>query len=280
MDKSKKAGVIGWPVNHSRSPLIHGYWLKTYALKGAYEAISVSPEEADAFFKNFSKSGYCGANITIPHKETVMAHVDHLDDAAKAIGAVNTIWMEGDKLHGSNTDWLGFLGSLDAAHPGWDRKAESALVLGAGGAARGIIYALISRGFKQIHVANRTVERAHDMKRHFGASVIPHALGDSNNLVGASDLIVNTTSLGMDNNPPLPLSLETASQECLVTDIVYSPLKTPLLLRAEEHGVKSVDGLGMLLHQAAPGFERWFGVAPKVSDELRALVLHDMGLGQ
>lgn len=278
MDESKKAGVIGWPINHSRSPLIHGYWLKKYVLSGSYEAISLSPDELGSFFRNFAENGYSGVNVTIPHKELVIPHLDTIDEAAKAIGAVNTIWLEDDKLQGTNTDWLGFLGNLDAGCPNWDNGAKTALVLGAGGAARGIIYALMQRGFSQIHVANRTLERAHDMYRHFGKAVSPHALDDADQWVAECDLIVNTTSLGMDKNPPLTLSLETISPDCLVTDIVYAPLETPLLAQAKNKGIKCVDGLGMLLHQAAPGFEKWFGAFPDVDDELRQIILKDMGL--
>lgn len=278
MGKPKKAGVIGWPVNHSRSPLIHGHWLKKYALEGSYDAIAVAPEEARSFFNNFAKSGYRGANITIPHKEAIIPHIDYLDDAAKAIGAVNTIWLKDGKIHGTNTDWLGFLGNLDAAHPRWDEEVHSALVLGAGGAARGIIYALLQRGFTYIHVANRTLERAQEMQNHFGNRIIPHALDEADEWVAESNLIVNTTSLGMGDNPPLRLSLNSINPNCLVTDIVYSPLETPLLAQAKQKDVKRVDGLGMLLHQAAPGFERWFGVSPKVDHELRQLIVNDMGL--
>lgn len=280
MLSSKKAGVIGWPIGHSRSPLIHGYWLKTYNITGSYEAIALAPETAEFFFKDFVKSDYIGANITIPHKETVISHLDVMEDAAKAIGAVNTIWVDGGKLHGTNTDWLGFLGNLDVGCAGWDKTAKTALVLGAGGAARGIIYALIQRGFEQIHVANRTITRAQEMQAHFGSAVLPHALSYADKLVSECDLIVNTTSLGMEKNSPLTLSLETIRPHCLVTDIVYTPLETPLLKRAKDKGVKTVDGLGMLLHQAAPGFERWFGVYPTVDDELRQLILKDMGQAQ
>lgn len=280
MVESKKTGVIGWPISHSRSPLIHGYWLKTYNIPGSYEAIALAPEKAELFFKDFAKGDYIGANITIPHKVAVIPHLDVMEEAAKAIGAVNTIWVEDGKLHGTNTDWLGFLGNLDAGCAGWDKTAKTALVLGAGGAARGIIYALIQRGFQQIHVANRTIARAQEMQTHFGSAVLPHALEDADKLVGECDLIVNTTSLGMEKNPPLTLSLETIRPHCLVTDIVYTPLETPLLRRAKDKGVKTVDGLGMLLHQAAPGFERWFGVYPTVDDELRQLILKDMGQAQ
>lgn len=277
MDKEKKTGVIGWPINHSRSPLIHGYWLKVYELAGSYELISVSPAEAGLFFKSFKQSGYIGANITIPHKEAVIPYLDTVDEAATVIGAVNTIWVEDDQLHGTNTDWLGFLGNLDTGSPGWDKKIKTALVLGAGGASRGIIYALIQRGFTKIHVANRSVERAQDIAIHFGSAVIPHALDDADQWVAESGFIVNTTSLGMENNPPLSLSLENAAPHCLITDIVYSPLETSLLRQAKLRGLKTVDGLGMLLHQAAPGFERWFGVLPIIDDELRQIILKDMG---
>lgn len=275
-----KAGVIGWPVAHSRSPLIHGHWLREHRISGSYEKIPVSPEACAEFFERFASSGYAGANITIPHKESVMPHLDEIGEAARRIGAVNTIWLDGKRLCGENTDWLGFLGNLDAESPGWDELGKTALVLGAGGAARAIVYALIERGFERIHVANRNFSRAEDMKAHFGAKVVAHRLSDAERLVGEAALIVNTTSLGMEKKPPLSLSLEKIDSSCLVTDIVYTPLETPLLKEATARGNRTVDGLGMLLHQAVPGFERWFGIRPEVNAELRRLVERDMGLSQ
>lgn len=274
----KKAGVIGWPIGHSRSPLIHRHWLTLHQLCGSYDPIAVLPEAADDYFRNFRMSGLIGANVTIPHKQTVIAHLDRIDASAEAIGAVNTIWLEDGILSGTNTDWQGFLGNLDAAAEGWDKPSSSALVLGAGGAARGIVYALRTRGFEKIHLANRSLDRAVELQRHFGPSILPHRLDEADDLLSEVDLLVNTTSLGMAHNPPLDLDLRGLKSDCLVTDIVYAPLRTPLLEKAAAMGNRTVDGLGMLLHQAAPGFERWFGIRPSVSTDLRALVLADMDL--
>ena len=275
----RRAGVIGWPIAHSRSPLIHRHWLQHYGLQGCYEAVGLQPEAAGHFFRHFKESGYIGANITIPYKETVMPYLDRIDEAARLIGAVNTIWLEDTALCGTNTDWLGFLGNLDAGAHGWDeaKSAEkTALVLGAGGAARGIIHALMQRGFDRLYVANRTMARAQEMQNNFGPVVHPVPFDQAENHVGAVQLIVNTTSLGMGANPPLNLSLEACSHHCLITDIVYTPLETPLLTQAAARGLRFVDGLGMLLHQAAPGFARWFGLQPVVDEALRALGLADM----
>jgi len=280
MSTQLKAGVIGWPINHSRSPIIHGYWLKKHGISATYETIDIVPDAISAFFQDFSTSGYIGANVTIPYKETVLAFLDRMDESARAIGAVNTIWLDGANLCGTNTDWLGFLGNLDATHPGWDARGKGALVLGAGGAARAILYGLIQRKFERIYVANRGLERALELQAHFGDIITPLALSKADDFVATASLIVNTTSLGMDKNPPLPLDLAKIQPGCLVTDIVYSPLETPLLKQAKARGAPTVDGLGMLLHQAAPGFERWFGVRPQVSDELRTMILRDMGLAK
>ena len=273
-----KAGVIGWPIHHSRSPIIHNYWLKAQLINGQYETIAVSPEEADAFFKGFKASGLAGFNITLPHKEAVIPHLDHIDEAATAIGAVNTVWLEDGKMCGSNSDWIGFSDNLDHLAVGWDQQSEHALILGAGGAARGVIFALIKRGFKNITVANRTLSRAEELANHFGATVKAIELHQADQVIESSTLIVNTTSLGMDKNPPLPLTLEGIQPDCLVTDIVYTPLETPLIKLAKSKGNQTVDGLGMLLHQAKMGSKLWFGGETVVTDELRAIVMEDMGL--
>ena len=273
-----KAGVIGWPIHHSRSPIIHNYWLKAQSINGSYETIAVSPGEADAFFKSFKTSGLVGFNITLPHKEAVIAHLDYVDEAATAIGAVNTVWLEDGKMCGSNSDWIGFSDNLDHLAEGWDQQNEHALILGAGGAARGVIYALIKRGFKNITVANRTLSRAEELAQHFGSTVKAIELQKADQLIESSTLIINTTSLGMDKNPPLPLTLEGIRSNCLVTDIVYTPLETPLIRLAKSKGNQTVDGLGMLLHQAKMGSKHWFGGEPIVTDELRTIVMKDMGL--
>ena len=273
-----KAGVIGWPIHHSRSPIIHNYWLKMQSISGSYETIAVSPEEADAFFKGFKTSGLAGFNITLPHKEAVIAHLDYVDEAAMAIGAVNTVWLEDGKMCGSNSDWIGFSDNLDQLAVGWDRQNDHALILGAGGAARGVIFALIKRGFKNITVANRTLSRAEELAQHFGSTVKAIELQKADQLIESSTLIINTTSLGMDKNPPLPLTFEGIRPNCLVTDIVYTPLETPLIKLAKSKGNQTVDGLGMLLHQAKMGSKLWFGGEPIVTDELRLIVMKNMGL--
>ena len=273
-----KACVIGWPIQHSRSPIIHNYWLKAQSINGQYETIAVSPEEADVFFKGFKASELVGFNITLPHKEVVIPYLDHIDEAATAIGAVNTVWLEDGKMCGSNSDWIGFSDNLDHLAVGWDQQNEHALILGAGGAARGVIFALVKRGFKNITVANRTLSRAEELAQHFGSTVKAVELHNADQLIESSTLIINTTSLGMDKNPPLPLTLDGIQPDCLVTDIVYTPLETPLIKLAKSKGNQTVNGLGMLLHQAKMGSKLWFGGDPIVTDELRAIVMKDMGL--
>ncbi len=273
-----KAFVTGFPIRHSRSPLIHGHWLKKYGLQGSYEAIEVSPGDFPRFVQGLKQTGYSGGNVTIPHKEMAFALCGRRDAAADEIGAVNTLWFEAGELWGGNTDAHGFAANLDAFSPGWEER-KSALVLGAGGASRAVIYALKRRGFGRIHVVNRTVARAQELADRFGNCVTSHGWRGLPDLLQDVGLIVNTTSLGMEGKDELTIDLSTARQDALVTDIVYVPLETPLLKAAREHGLKTIDGLGMLLHQAAPGFERWFGVRPEVTPELRTLVLADMAPG-
>ncbi|MFQ0813600.1 shikimate dehydrogenase [Brucella anthropi] len=275
---AKKAFVIGFPIKHSRSPLIHGFWLQELGIDGSYEAIEVKPEDFSSFAASLAENGFAGGNVTIPHKEAAYAAVESLDEAAKAIGAVNTLWLEGGRLHGGNTDAYGFAANLDASAPGWD-NADSALVLGAGGASRAIVHALLSRGFKKVAIVNRTLARAEDLAAHFGPHVSAHGWDAAQNLVCGAGLIVNTTSLGMsghDEGQDFPLDLTHAPKDAVATDIVYVPLKTPFLKKAEEAGLATVDGLGMLLHQAVPGFERWFGKRPQVTKALREHILADM----
>ncbi len=272
-----KAAITGWPVSHSRSPLIHGYWIEKYKLSGSYDRVGVDPETAEAFYKNFSESGLAGGNVTVPHKETAAAACDWLDDAASEMGAANTLWLDEEgRLCGSNTDGLGFLGNLDQLAPGWDEKAETAVVLGAGGAARAIVWALIARNFKAVHLVNRTAEKAQKLSEKFGSNVIGYSWDKLGTLLGKADVLVNTTSLGMTGMPPLEINLSNLPKKALVTDIVYVPLVTDLLKQAERRGNRTVDGLGMLLHQAVPGFEKWFGVRPEVDEVLRRLVIDDL----
>lgn len=280
-----KAFVCGWPVEHSRSPLIHGYWLREHEINGRYEKLAVSPEALEAFIENMKESGFVGGNVTIPHKEVVLKLVDRTDHAARAIGAVNTIWFEDSLIIGGNTDWSGFAENLDRYAAGWDSedcRIRGAMVLGAGGASRAVVYALKERGFRNIAIANRTETNAARIISDFGCPHPPLDLHNAASWPRDVSIFVNTTSLGMSGQPELPQGLDSylASLEAntLVTDIVYVPLQTPLIKMASEKGLKTVDGLGMLLHQAIPGFERWFGVKPAVSSELRNLVIKDLGL--
>jgi shikimate dehydrogenase len=275
----RKAAITGHPVVHSRSPLVHGYWLKKHGIEGEYGRMDVAPDDADRFYRDFATSGLVGANVTVPHKETAAAACDRLDDAARTMGAANTLWIdESGKLNGANTDGLGFLGNLDQLAPGWDSNAGTALVLGAGGAARAIVWALLSRNYTAVHIVNRTREKAQKIADEFGSKTFAHSWEKLGSLLGEADLLVNTTSLGMTGKPSLEIDLADLPKAALVTDIVYAPLETDLLKQAAARGNRTVDGLGMLLHQAVPGFERWFGVRPEVDDDLRALILRDLGV--
>lgn len=272
----RKAFVAGWPVSHSLSPVLHGYWLEKHGIDGSYKAIAVEPGAIGELLAGMA-GHFAGGNLTIPHKEDGFAACEELDDIARAIGAVNTVWLEDGKLMGTSTDAYGFAANLDQHAPAW-RSGETALVLGAGGAARSVVHALMSSGYRKIAIANRTLVRAENLAAHFsgqgqGVHLQPCELANVAERIGDADLLVNTTSLGMTDNPPLDINLGNTKPDLIVTDIVYSPLVTPLLERAKTAGLQTVDGLGMLLHQAAPGFEKWFGVMPQVDDELRHHVL-------
>lgn len=273
---TRRACVIGHPIAHSRSPLVHGYWLAQHGIDGSYGLEDVAPERIDDFLRGLDDEGYVGANITVPHKEAAFRAAAELDADAAALGAVNTLWYEDGRLHGANTDVYGFLANLDAGEPEWQRALGEAVVLGAGGAARGIIHGLIGRGVDRIMVANRTFERAEALHAQFGPKVVAVQWRDMPGLLAGARLLINTTSLGMKGQPPLDIDLSPLSPDAVVTDAVYVPLQTPLLRAAKAMGIATIDGLGMLLHQAVPGFERWFGVRPKVTPELRALVVADL----
>jgi shikimate dehydrogenase len=275
-ETGKKAFVCGHPIAHSRSPKIHGFWLKQYGIEGSYTAIDVAPEAFGNFLNNIAADGFAGGNVTIPHKEAAFHLVGRRDAAAEAIGAVNTLWLENGSLWGGNTDAYGFAANLDEQAPDWD-KADTALVLGAGGAARAIIHALKERGFRQIRIVNRTVERAEALADQFDKGVSAHSLAASSEFLPETGLLINTTSLGMHGNMEIPVDPSALPDAATVTDIVYVPLETPLLAAARARGLKTVDGLGMLLHQAVPGFERWFGVKPTVTRELRDMIVADLG---
>ncbi len=276
--RGPRAFVIGHPVGHSRSPLIHGHWLEVHGIAGSYEKVPVAPEDLDGFVAGLRAAGYVGGNVTVPHKRRVLDLADAVDEAADAIGAANTLWFDGDDLVAGNTDALGFLASLDDEAPGWDAVPGAALVLGAGGAARAVIHGLLERGF-EVALANRTLMRAVELAEGQEEGVWAYAWEEIPQLLRAADLVVNTTTLGMAGQPPLPLDLAGLKRDALVADIVYTPLETPLLKAARERGHRTVGGLGMLLHQAVPGFERWFGVRPAVTPALRALIEADVRRG-
>ena len=272
--KARAACLIGWPAAHSRSPLIHHYWLRKLGIEGGYNIEAVPPEGFAEFVLHLSTHGFVGANVTIPHKERALV-LSKPDQRARAVGAANTLWYEGDELRSTNTDIEGFIGNLDACAQGWDAASE-ALVLGAGGSSRAVVFGLIERGIKRVHLANRTIERARALADQFGPSVEPVAWDAINDLLPSAGLLVNTTSLGMHGQPELKLDAGLLPSHAVVADLVYVPLETPLLSAARVRGLKTADGLGMLLHQAVHGFELWFGQRPEVTSELRALVEADL----
>ncbi|AZO49867.1 MAG: shikimate dehydrogenase [Mesorhizobium sp.] len=274
-EAAKKAFVTGHPIAHSRSPKIHGYWLAKYGIDGSYQAIDVAPDNFAAFVDGLRNNGFQGGNVTIPHKEAAFAQVERRDEAAEAIGAVNTLWFEDGQLWGGNTDAYGFAANLDDYAPGWASNGP-AVVLGAGGASRAAIQALIERGVKDIRIVNRTLARAEELSRRFGEGVSAHGAHAVGDLLTDAGLLVNTTALGMHGNEGLSADPAGLPGHAIVTDIVYVPLETPLLAAARGRGLWTVDGLGMLLHQAAPGFERWFGERPEVTAELRRMIIADI----
>ncbi len=269
------AFVAGWPVSHSLSPVLHGFWLKRHAIDGDYRAVAVEPDGFAAFLSGLEAAGFAGGNVTLPHKESAFALCDVLDADARAIGAVNTVWTEGERLFGSCTDGYGFAANLDDHAPRW-RECDTALVLGAGGACRAVIHALISAGVERVHLVNRTRRRAQDLADAFGPAVAVSDWDMAPTLVGACGLVVNTTTLGMGGQGDPPVDLARARAGAIVADIVYTPLRTPLLEVARRRGLETVDGLGMLLHQAVPGFERWFGLRPAVDAQLRTHMLAEI----
>lgn len=269
------AGVVGWPIKHSKSPALHGHWLERYDLPGKYLPIALSPDEFESGLRKLSKKGYKGVNVTIPHKEAVLKFADSVTDRAALIGAANTIHFHADGTIGAdNTDGYGFIQNLRQNATDWDPKSGPALVIGAGGAARAVVWALLNEGAPTVRLANRTRIRAENIANHFGANVEVVEWNEVSEAMDGAVTIVNTTSLGMEGQPELRVNFDAAAQTALVTDIVYTPLITPFLEKAIAHGLSTVDGLGMLLHQAVPGFESWFGHTPEVDDELRQAVLN------
>ncbi len=268
------AGVIGSPVAHSRSPALHGYWLKRYGLKGHYIPMDVAQSDLKSVLETLPKLGFVGINVTIPHKESILGLADIITDRAALIGAANTLIFRKDgKIHADNTDGSGFIANLRQNAPNWHPPSGPAAVLGAGGAARAVIAALIEVGVPEIRVANRTRPRAEALRSDFGAKVIIYDWVKAGNMLDGAATVVNTTALGMTGKPDFRVPLDALTPRTLVTDLVYTPLKTQLLIEAEAAGCTVVDGLGMLLHQAVPGFERWFGHRPDVDEATRSAVL-------
>jgi shikimate dehydrogenase len=270
-----RACIMGHPVKHSRSPKLHGHWLSTLGIAGEYTLADVAPDDVAAFIRALGANGYAGANVTVPHKVAALGAVDRVEPEAAAIGAVNTLWFEDGRLIGGNTDSYGFLASLDQDAPGWDAHKGRAVVLGAGGAARAIVYGLIKRGLA-VTIVNRTVAKAEALADYFGQGVAAAGWEALPALLPGCGLLVNSTSLGMVGSEPLPIALDGLPRGAVVFDAVYVPLETPLLAAARARGNRAVDGLGMLLHQGVPGFERWFGVRPVVTPELRTLIEADL----
>jgi shikimate dehydrogenase len=277
----RKVFVVGHPIAHSRSPLIHGSWLAEHGIEGTYERLDVAPTDFQAFLETFAARGYAGGNVTIPHKEAAFAGVERRTGRAERLKAVNTLWVEDGRLWGDNTDGLGFMAHLDQElGPGWEDGVETALVLGAGGASRAVIAGLIERPIGSVLVANRTPDKVEALARDLGLEGDPRLRPVPWDGIAAAvreaGLVVNTTSLGMTGQPALDLDLTGARAGTIVSDIVYVPLQTPLLAAAQARGLPAVDGLGMLLHQAVPGFARWFGVTPQVTPALRAVIVADI----
>lgn len=273
-DSIPLAGVIGDPISHSLSPRLHGHWLKRHGLRGHYVPLHINHSDLPDVLRSLPKMGFVGVNVTLPHKELILSLADIVTDRAALIGAANTVTFTANgQIQADNTDGMGFLSNIRQTLPGWSASAGPALVLGSGGAAKAIVSALITDGAPVVRVANRTRARADALREQFGARVEPQDWHQIPDLVSDAALVVNTTSLGMTGQAPLTIDLSRLSAPTVVTDIVYSPLETDLLRHAKECGCETVDGLGMLLHQAVPGFERWFNYTPMVDDDLRAAVL-------
>lgn len=274
-NKIPLAGVIGSPIAHSRSPDLHGFWLKRYGIKGHYVHLDVAQSDLAEVLRTMPKMGFVGANVTIPHKESVLALADSVTDRAALIGAANTLIFRADgKIHADNTDGYGFVENL-RANADWDPKAGPAAIFGAGGAARAVIASLVDVGVTEIRLSNRTRLRSNALKAEFGSKVTVYEWVHAGSMLEGAMTVVNTTSLGMVGKPEFKVPLDALSPKAVVTDLVYTPLRTAFLENAAKNGCQTVDGLGMLLHQAAPGFERWFGVRPEVDDETRQVLLSE-----
>ncbi len=267
------AGVMGWPVMHSRSPKLHNYWLAQHGLIGAYVPLAIKEAGLEKALRALPALGFAGCNLTIPHKEQAMKIVDHLDPVAKRIGAMNCVIVGADgSLSGTNNDGFGYIASIREAKPDWRADAGPITVLGAGGAARAVLVSLIDEGAKEIRLTNRTASRAEDLAREFGGPIKTVAWNDRHDALQGAAMVINTTSQGMVGQPEMDLTLDLLPKSALVSDIVYIPLETPLLSAARQRGNMTVNGLGMLLHQARPAFKAWFGVMPDVTPELRKMI--------
>ena len=272
-----KACIIGWPVSHSRSPLIHGYWLRKYAISGSYDRQPVRPGEVSQFLASMPALGLAGCNVTLPHKEAAFAAAARQHPGARAVGAANTLWYEDGALACDNTDGAGFMSHLAASAPGFKQGCAVASILGAGGAARAIVHAFLSVGVQEVRLFNRTRERADEVAAFFGPRVKAYDWTRVMDCSTDAGILVNATTLGMaGGGGRLEIDLAVLNASCVVADLVYVPLVTPLLAAAKARGLTIVDGLGMLLHQAVPGFEKWFGVRPQVTSELRDLLVADL----
>jgi shikimate dehydrogenase len=270
---TRLAGIMGWQVAHSLSPRLHGHWLHRHGIDGAYVPLPVPPERLEQALRALPALGFAGANLTVPHKETAVSLVDRLSPVAERIGAVNTVVVEPDgTLSGDNTDGFGFIAALSESRLGWQAGAGPAVILGAGGAARAVAVALLDAGAPEVRLLNRTPDRARALARELGGPSYAVDWAERSAALDGAALLVNTTSLGMQGQPPLVLALDALPRSAVVTDIVYVPLITALLAVARARGNPVVDGLGMLLHQARPGFRAWFGVDPEVDSDLRAVV--------
>jgi shikimate dehydrogenase len=271
------AFVTGWPIKHSRSPIIHRHWLKRHGLAGRYDPVAVAPDDFAAFITSLKDGevNFRGGNVTIPHKEAAYLMSDRADALAQELGAANTLWREEGQLYATNTDGYGFVANLDDRNPGW-HGVDRAVILGAGGASRAVIQAVRDRGIGEIHIVNRTVSRASELADRFGSRIHAHGLAALGEVMSCAGLFINTTSLGMDGQQSVDIDFSGLLANALVTDIVYVPLETPILKKARQQGYKTVDGLGMLLHQAVPGFEKWFGHRPSVDETLRDLIVEDI----
>ena len=272
----KRACIIGWPVEHSRSPMIHGHWIEKHGIKGEYLRRAVKPADVAQFMRQLADEGFVGCNVTVPNKEAALAAADWRDPSAIAVGAANTMWIEAGRLCAANSDTYGFMAHLDASAPEWRQRDGPVTVLGAGGTARALVYGFLQSGVGEIRLVARTIPRAEEIAHHFGRGVVVHDWADRDRTAADCRLVVNTTTLGMKGIGSPDIDLKRCRADCIVSDVVYVPLETPFLSAARACGLKTVDGLGMLLHQAVPGFEKWFGVRPEVTSELRDIVVRDI----